>query len=293
MTDKEGAFYSAIDAESEQVEGKFYRWKKETVQKLLGKDFDYFAQYYSLNGEPNFEEHYYVPQFSRPLAEILKEKNVEFAAVQARLAPLRKRLFEHRSKRPRPLTDTKTLTAWNGLMIAGLADAGRLLKEERYIRAAARAADFVLAKLRRNDGRLLRTYRNGQAKLNAYLDDYAFLASGLIALHRATGEKKWLTAAAELTDKQIELFADKKAGGFFFTSGDHEKLIARAKDPIDGSIPAGNSVAAENLVYLGRELGRDRYLARAEDTIRAFASHVAAGSPRLATALARLLRAKK
>ena len=180
-------------------------------------------------------------------------------------------------------------------MIRGFADAGRLLKDERYTQAAAKAADFVLENLRATDGRLLRTYGGGMAKLNAYLDDYAYLADGLIALHRATGEQRWLEAADTLTAKQIELFWDKEAGGFFFTSSDHESLIARSKGPVDGARPAGNSVSATNLVYLAKALDKPEYLERADETIQAYARLLRgapAALPRMATALASLLELK-
>ena len=146
-------------------------------------------------------------------------------------------------------------------MIEGMADTGAALNKPKYTTAAANAADFILSSLRTKDGRLKRTFGEGHAKLNGYLDDYSFLIAGLIALHEATGEEKWLTAAKELTDKQIELFWDKKSGGFFFTSHDHEQLIARGKDPIDGAIPAGNAVAAQNMLYLAKH-----YVAPMDDT---------------------------
>ena len=211
------------------------------------------------------------------------------------MQPLRQKLLDVRGKRDRPLTDTKILTSWNGLMIRGLADSGRILKTPRYTQAAAKAADFALAKLRTPEGRLLRTYGQGQAKLNAYLDDYAFLVEGLIALHRATGEKRWLTAAGELTDKQIELFWDAERGGFFFTSGDHEQLLARSKSPVDSALPSGNAVAAGNLVYLAGALDRPQYLERAERTIRCFSGMLAESplsAPRMAVALVALRAAQ-
>ncbi len=154
-------------------------------------------------------------------------------------------------------------------MIRGLADAGRILKNERHVAAAVKAADFVLTRLRTADGRLLRTYAGEQAKLNAYLDDYAFLVDGLIGLHRATGEKRWLDTARQLTDKMLELHGDARNGGFFFTSGDHESLIARSKGSSDGALPSGNSVAADNLVYLGTALKEPKYFQQAEKTIAA------------------------
>jgi hypothetical protein len=271
MTSPEGGFYSALDAESEDVEGMFYRWEKDKVKKLLTDDeFKLFAAVYGLDAEPNFEEHFYAPQLSRPLAETAKARKLAEAALEKQLAPIRKKLFDVRAQRERPLTDTKILTSWNGLMIRGFADAGRGLKSKAYTQAAERAAHFVLDKLRTDEGRLLRTYGKGRAKLNAYLNDYAFFIDGLIALHQATGNRQWLTAADQLTKKQLELFWDKKNGGFFFTSGDHETLLARAKKPIDGTQPSGNSVTAQNLLYLADALDKPDYRKRAEATIRSF-----------------------
>jgi uncharacterized protein YyaL (SSP411 family) len=154
-------------------------------------------------------------------------------------------------------------------MIGGLADCGRVLQEPRYIAAAEKAADFVLKNLRQADGRLLRSYAGGQARLNAYLNDYAFLADGLIRLHRATKNDRWLTAASEITAKQIELFHDEAGGGFFFTSSDHEALLARSKELADNASPAGNSVAALNLIFLATVKQKPDYLSLAEKTIAA------------------------
>ncbi|MCO6459638.1 MAG: thioredoxin domain-containing protein, partial [Pirellulaceae bacterium] len=293
MTSPGGAFYSALDAESEHVEGKFYRWEMEQVEELLGADgFALLAGVYGLDAEANFEEQFYVPQLSQPFHELAEARQLTAAELHARLAPLRQRLLEARNQRPRPLTDDKILTSWNGLMIRGLADAGRLLREPRYVAAAERAARFVMQHLRDQDGRLLRTYGQGQARLNAYLNDYAFLVDGLIGLHLATGDQEWLAEARRLTDKQLELFWDEKEGGFYFTSGDHESLLARIRDPLDGAQPAGNSVAAQNLLYLAAKLNEPAYRQRAERTIQAISGWLRtapSGSPRMAVAVAEWL----
>jgi uncharacterized protein YyaL (SSP411 family) len=216
--------------------------------------------------------------------------------LEVKLVPIRKKLADVRAKRPRPITDTKLLAADNGLAIGGLADAGRLLKEPRYIEAAEKAADFVLTKLRREDGRLMRTFSAGEARLNAYVNDYAFVVDGLLRLHQATGDKRWLTAAGELTEKQIELFADDKGGGFFFTSSDHEALLARAKEIVDTAVPAGNSVSAHNLVRLAVAHSKPDYLPRASKTILASATVLQSNpsaAPRMAAAVPALLDARK
>jgi uncharacterized protein YyaL (SSP411 family) len=297
MRDESGGFYTAIDADSEGEEGKFYRWDKAEVEKALTADeFALFAQVYGLDREPNFEEKFYAPQLSQSLADMAKSLSLSEADLEARLVPIRQKLLAIRNKRIRPITDTKLLAADNGLAIGGLADAGRILKEPRYIEAATQAAEFVLTKLRTEDGRLKRTYSAGEARLNAYVNDYAFVVDGLLRLHVATGDKRWLTAAGELTDKQIELFADEAGGGFFFTSKDHEALLARGKEVVDTAVPAGNSVSADNLVRLAALLDRPEYLPRASKTILSAAT-ILEGSPssvpRMAAVIPALLETRK
>jgi uncharacterized protein YyaL (SSP411 family) len=297
MTDAaSGAFYSALDAESENEEGKYYRWEKDELDSLAAGHAsvrELFLRTYSLDQEPNFELRYYVPQLKEPWPAVARAADRSEEQLAADLDPVRQTLLSARAKRPRPLTDTKILTSWNGLMIRGFADAGRLLQQPDYTKAAARAADFLLAHARAPDGKLWRTYGQGQAKLNAYLDDYAFLVDGLIALYRATDDRRWLVAADELTAKQIELFWDDARGGFFFTSDDHESLIARSLDPVDGSEPSGNSVAACNLLFLARELEKPAYREQARRTMDAVAGVLQtspAAAPRMAIAAAELSR---
>lgn len=296
MTDQGGAFYSALDAESADEEGHFYRWELSELKQLLSpEEYQLLAKVYGLDKEPNFEERFYVPQLSQSLAEVAKELGTTEADLEGRLAPLRQKLLSARVNRPHPLVDTKILTSWNGLMIRGLADAGYHLKQPRYVQRAERAAKFILNNLRTKDGRLLRTYSHGQPKLKAYLDDYAFLVDGLLALYRATGDRQWLLAADELTAKQIELFWDDARGGFFFTSDDHESLIARGMDPVDGAEPSGNSVSACNLLVLAQQLEKPDYGEKASQTIQATAGLLQASpsaAPRMAIALAESLNNK-
>jgi len=296
MTDPAGGFYSALDAETDAQEGAYYVWTREELKKLLTADeFALLADVYGVAAGPNFEEHS-VLLLARPLAQSAKKHRSTEAELEGRLAPIRQKLLAAREKRKRPLTDTKVLTSWNGLMIRGLADAGRLFEEPKYVDAAGRAADFALRKLRSSEGRLLHAYSGGKAKLNAYLDDYAFLVDGLIALHQATGEARWLQAAEELTATQIEQFWDAEEGGFFFTSNDHEELLARSKDPADSVTPSGNAVTAGNLVYLSQALSKPEYLERAHKTVSAFAGFLAqapASMPRMATAWTAIQSAEK
>ncbi len=265
MTSPQGAFYSALDADSEEEEGKYYIWTADGIDSLLSKDqAGPFKKVYSLDNGPNFEGRYNI---------LLLSKFDEDALTG--LQPARQKLLAARGKRARPLLDTKVVTGWNGLMIAGYADAAIALGQPRYAETAERAALFLLTKLRSKEGTLLRTFSltsdgQGWAKLNAYLEDYTFLVHGLLVLHDATGKKQWLDEAAALTNAMIDRFGDKTGGGFFFTSHDHEELFVRTKDQYDGATPSGNSMAALNLVRLVRKTGDARFTKEAERTLQAF-----------------------
>jgi uncharacterized protein len=297
LTDAGGGFYAALDADSEGEEGKFYRWEKnEVVAALTTAEFALFATVYGLDRAANFEDKYYVPQLAQPLAEIAAELKLTESTLETQLQPIRGKLLALRSKRIRPLTDSKILTAECGLMIGGLADAGRILQEPRYIAAAERAADFLLTQLRTADGRLLRSFAAGQSRLNAYLNDYAFFSDGLFRLHTATQNTRWLDAAAALTQKQIELFHDERDGGFFFTSSDHETLLARGKELVDGAQPAGNSVAAHNLIAIATLNNRPNLLPLAEKTIALSVTVTqanASAAPRMRMAIPALIDAQR
>jgi hypothetical protein len=297
LTSPEGGFYSALDAESEDEEGKYYRWTRAEIEEIVGDeaDFDLFKNVYQIDRAPNFEEKFYAPQFSLPAASLAENRGMSVVEMNDKLKPLRMKLFKVRSSRARPLLDTKILSSWNGLMIKGFADAGRVLDNKEYIETASKAALFVLEHLQR-DGRLLRTYGGGQAKLNAYLDDYAFLIDGLIALHQATDDPQWLQKAVALQDKQNELFWDEKLGGYFFTSNDHESLLARAKNPVDGARPSGISVSADNLQYLGSKLKRVDLMEKCKQTILAVGNllqRAPASAPRMLVAVKAYLETKK
>ncbi|MFO0871080.1 MAG: thioredoxin domain-containing protein [Pirellulales bacterium] len=288
----EGGYYAALDAESEGEEGRYYAWSQEEVQRLLtAEQWQLCGEIYGLTGPANFEQRWYVPQLAAPLTELATARKLTFTQLDDRLRPCRAALLAARQQRPRPLTDTKILTSWNGLMIRGLADAGRIFRDPQPIAAATSTAEFILTRLRLADGRLARTFSAGEARLAAYLDDYAFLIEGLLALHRATDQPRWLEEADRLQQEQIRLFADDQGGGFFFTSRDHESLLARAKEITDGAEPAGNSVAAGNLLYLARTRQQPAYRDRARATITAAAplwSVAPASMPRLALAVAEL-----
>ncbi len=302
MTAPDGGFYSALDADADGREGLFYVWTDAEIDAALGnkEDAAFFKHIYGADGEPNFESKR-ILLLPESLADRAKDLKTTAAEMEARLAPMRKNLFEARAKRPRPFLDTKILTAWNGEMIAGEAAAGMALGDKKPIETAARAADFLLTHLRNKDGRLLRTYgaapgQKPAARLTATLDDHAYLVQGLLTLNDATGDKHWLDEAKALTDAMIQYHEDKDAGGFFATANDAEKLFARAKDQYDGAQPCGNSVAARNLVRLWIKTGEEKYAKEAERTFRALAAPLKenpAGLPARADALALYLDAKE
>jgi uncharacterized protein YyaL (SSP411 family) len=295
MMSPEGAFYSSQDAETDDEEGRSYVWTdRELDAALPDKAENQLArQVFGADGAPNFEEKYHILTRRRPLTDLAKERKVPEAELRSRVAKVKAKLLAARAKRPQPFVNRTALTGWSGLMIAAFAKAGQTLKEPAHIKTAARAADFLLKHQLTKDGRLLRTYSAGSGKAakargSAYLDDYAFLVHGLLALHSATDDKKWLTQAQTLTDTMIRDYGDKKAAGYYFTANDHEKLFARAKDQYDGATPSGNSMALLNLVQLGQRTGQKRYRAEAERGFRAFAGALKT-SPLSLTTMARAL----
>jgi uncharacterized protein YyaL (SSP411 family) len=280
LSSPEGGFYSALDADSEEEEGRFYVWTDDEIDAVLTDKADakLFRDVYGA-GTPNFEGKLHILVLPAALADQAKDKKMSEEELEGKLAPLRKKLFEARSKRTRPFLDTKILTSWNGQMIAGYAVAGQSLEQPKYVERAAKGADFILKTLRSDSGRLLHTYgaapgEKPAAKLNAYLDDYASLIHGLLCLHDATNDKKWLDEAIKLADQMIKHHEDEKDGGFFYAAADQEKLFARAKDQYDGVQPCGNSMAALVLVQLWQKTGEERYQKLAEKTLQAFAAPV-------------------
>ncbi len=282
MTSPEGGFYSALDAESEHEEGKYYVWTKQEVRNLLGEDdYKLFATVYGLNGQPNFEDDRYVLQQFEPIEQSAATLEMSATDLLDRLGPMRDALLNARDKRPRPLLDTKVLTDWNGLMIAALADGYRVLGEDAYRQAAEAAATFVLDKMRDSDGRLYHSYASGHAKIPGYLADYAFLIDALLALHQATGEDRWLSESHTLTDQMVELFWDPALSGFYTTSAQHDTLLARPKTAEDSVIPSGNSIAVQALVSLALRTGDQRYAGLAAKTLAAFSGPIAASPSEL------------
>jgi uncharacterized protein len=271
MTDPHGGFYSTQDADSEGVEGKFFVWRMDEVEELLGEsDAALFSAYYNITKTGNFEGQN-ILNVTRDLSEVAAAENVTVERLNTTLDKARKVLFEVREKRVKPARDEKILTAWNGLMLASFAEAAVILDRPDYAEVAKRNALFVLATLRTN-GLLLRTYKDGQAKLNAYLEDYAFYIDGLITLFETTGEFKWFKEATKLTATMIDEFWDDEEGGFFFTGRSHETLIVRSKDFFDNATPSGNSVAAQVLLRIGLLTDNSDYQRRAATLFRVTAS---------------------
>ena len=258
MTDAGGGFYSTQDADSEGHEGKFFVWDINEIRSALGDTAaTLFCDYYNVSEQGNFEGKN-ILNVTRTIEDVAVANRVPVGELQESLAQSRRTLFELRERRVKPDRDEKVITAWNGLMLSSFAEAGVILDRPDYTGAARRNAEFVLAHLRR-DGLLLRTYKNGVAKFNAYLEDYAFFIEGLVTLYETTGEFGWLNEALALTDRMIEEFWDEENGGFFFTGKSHENLIVRSKDYFDNATPSGNSVAAALLLRLGVLSGKDQY----------------------------------
>ena len=259
VTDRTGGFYSAEDADSEGEEGKFYVWTKQEVIDLLGEeDGQLFCDYYDVTEQGNFEHGKSILNTPVKMEEFAREKGIDVEELSRRMGAARRKVFYAREERVRPGRDEKILAAWNGLMLTAFAEAANILGRDDYRAVAAKNADFLLANLVK-DGRVLRTYKDGVAKLNGYLEDYSYLVEGLLAVYEATFDLKYFDSARRLADTMIEQFWDESDGGFFFTSSDHEELITRTKDYFDNATPSGNSVAAIALLKLGLLTGEGKY----------------------------------
>jgi uncharacterized protein YyaL (SSP411 family) len=275
MTHPDGGFYAAQDADSEGEEGKFFVWTPEEVAAAVGPaNAELVCRFYDVSEAGNFEGKNIlsrvitVPQlaklFGRPLEEVARV-----------LADARQRLLAARSRRIAPARDEKILTSWNALMIGAFAEAYKVLGDPAHRAAAERAVAFVYARLHR-DGRLLRTWTAGEAKLEAYLDDYAFLLNALLDLFEGTADRSLVARARALADTILDRFEDRERGGFFFTGTGHEALVHRPKPVFDGSIPSGNSAAVVGLLRLFHYVGEQVYLDAAERALRAFSAAMAA-----------------
>ncbi|HTK37527.1 MAG TPA: thioredoxin domain-containing protein, partial [Pyrinomonadaceae bacterium] len=273
MLDASGGFYSTQDADSEGVEGKFFVWTpEETVATLGPEDAQIFNFYYDVSEEGNFEEKNILNVRYAP-AEAAKALKIDEEKLNEVLERGREKLFAEREKRIKPFRDEKVLTAWNGLMMAAFAEASAVLDEPEYLAIAKKNAEFILTELQ-SDGRLLRTWKNGKAKLNAYLEDHANVADALIELYQVSGEIRYLYQAKRLVDVMIDEFWDEENGGFYFTASGHEQLIVRNKDYYDNATPSGNSVAADVLLKLSKFFADQKYDRFAVTVLRLVATQI-------------------
>jgi uncharacterized protein YyaL (SSP411 family) len=263
MTSPAGGFYSTQDADSEGEEGKFFTWTSSEIEQALPQeDAALFIRYYGVTPHGNFEGKniLYIACDAQQLAD---EAKISLADVQASLQRSRSILFKCREQRVKPDRDEKVLTAWNGLMLRSFAEAARYLHRSDYLQVASKNAAFLLRELYK-DGRLMRSYKDGQARIKGYLEDYACLADGLLALYEACFDAQWFSAARTLMDQAIALFADDQNNGFFDTGSDQETLISRPKEIMDNATPAGNSVATDVLLRLAAFTGEQAYRQRAD-----------------------------
>jgi uncharacterized protein YyaL (SSP411 family) len=268
MTDPAGGFYSAQDADSEGVEGKFFVWTPAELQAILGEDADLIMGYYGATDRGNFEGAN-ILNVTKPFQDYADQRGVSDDELAAAIQRSRTGLLEAREQRIHPLLDDKVLTAWNGLMLRAFAEAGAALQRSDYLDAARRNADFLLGTMCNSNGRVLRTWRKGQAKLLGYLEDYACLAAGLLELHEATLEPRWLQESVALADGMVALFWDDAVGGFYDTGNDHETLVIRPRDVFDNAQPCGGSVATDVLLRLGVVTGNNDYSAKGSTPLRA------------------------
>ena len=267
MTGPLGGFYSAQDADSEGEEGKFFVWTPEEFQSALGKEAgDLVGGYFGMTDAGNFEGKT-ILNIPQDPASFAREQGIDLAQLEETVHRAKKTLLDIREQRVHPLLDDKVLASWNGLMLRSFAEAAVALGRPDYLEAAVNNAGFLLNTMK-PQGRLLRTYRNGQAKLLAYLEDYAFVADGLVALYEATFDPRWLTEAVSLADSMIDLFWDESAGFFYDTGSDHESLVMRPRDIFDNAQPCGGSVASDVLLRLALITGNQDYSAKAAKPLR-------------------------
>jgi uncharacterized protein YyaL (SSP411 family) len=270
MLHPEGGFYATQDADSEGEEGKFFVWTPAEIEAVLGPEQgEIFCRAYGVEPQGNFEHGKSILHCAVEPAWLAQEFGKDVAAIEQMLSEGRRRLFEARERRVKPFRDEKIIVAWNGLMISAFLDAANLLDEAAVQADALRAIDFILRQLVR-DGRLLHSWKDGQAKLPAYLDDYAGFVGCLLDAFEATGERRYLELAERFQRDAVAQFWDEVQGGFFLTGPDHETLIQRPKDPFDHAVPGGNSLAVHNLLRLYYATGEDEHLQRAERTLRLF-----------------------
>lgn len=258
MRNEQGGFYSALDADSEGVEGKFYIWTKAELQQTLGEDFEWFAKLYNVSDQGNWEEGHNHLHLTRPVLQTASALRLDVVDLETKYNAVLRKLAEKRAERIRPGLDDKTLTSWNGLLIKGLADVYRALGDEN-IRALAVSAGVFIRDNMMNQSRLMHSYKSGQATVTGFLEDYAAVIEAYLALYQITFDEQWITLAKNLADYSIQNFYDQQEGFFYFTDISGETLITRKKELFDNVIPASNSIMAHNLYLLGIMLDDDQY----------------------------------
>ncbi|HLJ11934.1 MAG TPA: DUF255 domain-containing protein [Planctomycetaceae bacterium] len=270
LRDAGGGFFSALDADSEGVEGKYYVWSDDELSSVLtAEELAICNAVFGTGGKMNFEIGHVLEQ-AQSIDDAAKNLKVPALQLERRTAEIAQKLLAARDRRRRPARDEKILAGWNGLMIRALARAGVVLQKPEYVQAAEKAASFILSEMRDEKGRLYHGYAAKQPKFNAYLDDYAYVNEGLLALHLATGDEKWANAARRLSDLQLQLFWDEQGKGCYFTSHHHEALLARTKNAYDSVLPSGNSVTVRNLLRLASLSKQADYRNRARETLELF-----------------------
>ncbi|CAG4995210.1 hypothetical protein DYBT9275_01577 [Dyadobacter sp. CECT 9275] len=266
MMSPEGGFYSALDADSEGIEGKFYIWTEKELKEILQEDFDWFARLYAISAGGNWEHGFNHLHLTEPVEVTAKAKGIHAADFAEQYNGALQKLAEARKQKTRPGLDDKILASWNGLLIKGLTDSYRALGEERIRELAIRCGEFISRNLVR-DQRLLHSYKNGNASITGFLEDYAAVIEGYLGLYQITFDEKWISAARDLCHYSISNFYDHQEGYFHFTDSEGERLIARKKELFDNVIPSSNSVMAHNLYYLGMILDHQEYIRYADEML--------------------------
>ena len=270
MTGNHGGFFSATDADSEGEEGKFFVWSPQEIEAVLGsEDSPLFCAFFGVTSGGNFEGKN-ILNIPVKAADFAQRQGVTLEHLVGVVQRGKEALWTARKQREHPLLDDKALASWNGLMLRAFAEAGASLERQDYLDAAARNAEFLLNDMRPG-GQLLRSYREGRARLPGFLEDYSFVADGLLSLYESTLERRWLNAAVELADQMISLFWDESAGAFYDTGREHEELVVRPRDVFDNAQPCGSSVATDVLLRLSVVTGNEDYAAKAVAPLRTLA----------------------
>lgn len=281
MTDSLGGFYSSLDADSEGEEGRFYAWTEKDITKTVGMDADLFKDYYNISPFGNWEERradkLNILHITDPAAEVARRYGLSARVFLGKIESGKAKLFEERSDRERPSLDDKVLTEWNAMMLRAYTDAYRVLGDPAYLAAAKRSATFLQKHLYRPDGGLYRSWRNGEAQIDAFATDYAWLIYAYLGLYEATFDPAWLNQADELMQYTLAQFFDEKTGMFYFTASEADSVIARSREVMDNVLPAANSQMARNLLYLGQYLYREDYQQKARQMLNNVAINLSTG----------------